>query len=317
MHVRVAKRSTYVAHRNARNSILGHWWAHWRSRSRVQILRGSHHLPRYSARADRVLVEPPIPRHRARIPGLGIGSRHGCTVGVGGGSGGDIDMGFCTCCRILCEQRQVRRVKEQVCRRKVGRASSLGDTHVSVVHRERVTSTHDTTHDTHVADKRHSRMLPSVVAQRSIPTRHPVNTCLPVATLASRKKAGDMLSRCQLWYFPRHTPLGSSTMPGLADATDSAEWCARTRNSGGTTGNSCYKFISSKNAFGLDRTGLDWIRLDSTGSERPRDISEAGTFHLFFFLPYRGMILRVLAERAGVSTFSLFFAPFPNAHIRS
>lgn len=148
MHVRVAKRSTYVAHRNARNSILGHWWAHWRSRSRVQILRGSHHLPRYSARADRVLVEPPIPRHRARIPGLGIGSRHGCTVGVGGGSGGDIDMGFCTCCRILCEQRQVRRVKEQVCRRKVGRASSLGDTHVSVVHRERVTSTHDTTHDT-------------------------------------------------------------------------------------------------------------------------------------------------------------------------
>lgn len=81
----------------------------------------------------------------------------------------------------------------------------------------------------------------------------------------------------------------------------------RARNSGGTTGNSCYKFISSKNAFGLDRTGLDWIRLDSTGSERPRDISEAGTFHLFFFLPYRGMILRVLAERAGVSTFSLFF----------
>jgi len=160
-------------------------------------------------------------------------------------------------------------------------------------------------------------MLPSVVAQRSIPTRHPVNTCLPVATLASRKKAGDMLSRCQLWYFPRHTPLGSSTMPGLADATDSAEWCARTRNSGGTTGNSCYTFISSKSAFGLDRTGLDWIRLDSTGSERPRDISEAGTFHLFFFLPYRGMILRVLAERAGVSTFSLFFAPFPNAHIRS
>lgn len=142
MHVRVAKRSTYVAHRNARNSILGHWWAHWRSRSRVQILRGSHHLPRCSARADRVLVDPPIPRHRARIPGLGIGSRHGCTVGVGGGSGGDIDMGFCTCCRILCEQRQVRRVKEQVCRRKVGRASSLGDTHVSVVHRERVTSTH-------------------------------------------------------------------------------------------------------------------------------------------------------------------------------
>lgn len=69
--------------------------------------------------------------------------------------------------------------------------------------------------------------------------------------------------------------------------------CAR--NSGGTTGNSCYTFISSKNAFGLDRTGLDWIRLDSTGSERPRDISEAGTFHLFFFLPYRGMILRVLA----------------------
>jgi hypothetical protein len=29
------------------------------------------------------------------------------------------------------------------------------------------------------------------------------------------------------------------------------------------------------------------------------------------------MILRVLAERAGVSTLSLFFAPFPNAHIRS
>jgi hypothetical protein len=126
-------------------------------------------------------------------------------------------------------------------------------------------------------------MLPSVVAQRSIPTRHPVNTVYRSLHSLRAKKAGDMLSRCQLWYFPRHTPLGSSTMPGLADATDSAEWCARTRNSGGTTGNSCYKFISSKNAFGLDRTGLDWIRLDSTGSERPRDISEAGTFHLFFF----------------------------------
>ena len=72
---------------------------------------------------------------------------------------------------------------------------------------------------------------------------------------------------------------------------------------------------------GLDWTGLDWTALVP---ERPREISEAGTFHLFFFLivyffslPYRGMILRVLAERAGVSTFSLFFAPFPNAHIRS
>jgi hypothetical protein len=158
-------------------------------------------------------------------------------------------------------------------------------------------------------------MLPSVVAQRSIPTRHPVNTCLPVATLASRKKAGDMLSRCQLWYFPRHTPLGSSTMPGLADATDSAEWCARTRNSGGTTGNSCYKFISSKNAFGLDRTGQHWFRAP-TRDFRGGYLSSI-FFSSFFFLPYRGMILRVLAERAGVSTFSLFFAPFPNAHIRS
>jgi hypothetical protein len=91
-----------------------------------------------------------------------------------------------------------------------------------VVHRERVTSTHDTTHDTHVADKRHSRMLPSVVAQRSIPTRHPVNTVYRSLHSLRAKKAGDMLSRCQLWYFPRHTPLGSSTMPGLADATDSA-----------------------------------------------------------------------------------------------
>ena len=279
MHVRVAKRSTYVAHRNARNSILGHWWAHWRSRSRVQILRGSHHLPRYSARADRVLVEPPIPRHRARIPGLGIGSRHGCTVGVGGGSGGDIDMGFCTCCRILCEQRQVRRVKEQVCRRKVGRSSSLGDTHVSVVHRERVTSTHDT----HVADKRHSRMLPSVVAQRSIPTRHPVNTCLPVATLASRKKSwGHAFTMPTLVFFKAH-PTRQFHNAGSRRRYVQTVLSVRARNSGGTTGNSCYTFISSKNAFGLDRTGLDWIRLDSTGSERPRDISEAGTFHLFFF----------------------------------
>lgn len=86
--------------------------------------------------------------------------------------------------------------------------------------------------------------------------------------------------------------------------------CAR--NSGGTTGNSCYTFISSKSAFGLDRTGLDWIGLDSTGSERPREISEAGTFHLFFshrfFLPYRGMILRVLAEReSGSQHFCIFF----------
>jgi hypothetical protein len=38
--------------------------------------------------------------------------------------------------------------------------------------------------------------------------------------------------------------------------------CAR--NSGGTTGNSCYTFISSKSAFGLDRTGLDWTGLNWT-----------------------------------------------------
>jgi hypothetical protein len=58
----------------------------------------------------------------------------------------------------------------------------------------------------------------------------------------------------------------------------------------------------------LDRTGLDWIGLDSTGSEHPREISEAGTFHLFFFLPYRGMILRVLAEReSGSQHFCTFF----------
>ena len=31
---------------------------------------------------------------------------------------------------------------------------------------------------------------------------------------------------------------------------------------------------------GLDWTGLDWTAL---GPERPREISEAGTFHLFFF----------------------------------
>ena len=92
-----------------------------------------------------------------------------------------------------------------------------------------------------------------------------------------------MLSRCQLWYFSRHTPLGSSTMPGLADATDSAEWCARTRNSGGTTGNSCYKFISSKNAFGLDRTGLDRIGLDSTGSRAPTRDFRGGYLSSIFF----------------------------------
>lgn len=155
-------------------------------------------------------------------------------------------------------------------------------------------------------------MLPSVVAQRSIPTRHPVNTCLPVATLASRKKSWGHAFTMPTLVFSKAHPTRQFHNAG---SRRRYRQCAR--NSGGTTGNSCYTFISSKNAFGLDRTGLDWIRLDSTGSERPRDISEAGTFHLFFFLPYRGMILRVLAERAGVSTFSLFFAPFPNAHIRS
>lgn len=159
-------------------------------------------------------------------------------------------------------------------------------------------------------------MLPSVVAQRSIPTRHPVNTCLPVATLASRKKSWGHAFTMPTLVFSKAHPTRQFRNAG---SRRRYRQCAR--NSGGTTGNSCYTFISSKNAFGLDRTGLDWIRLDGTGSERPRDISEADTFHLFFFsLPYRGMILRVLAERerAGVCTFALFFpCPFLNSHIRS
>jgi len=87
-------------------------------------------------------------------------------------------------------------------------------------------------------------------------------------------------------------------MPGLADATDSARATVGVRQEIRVT--RLYRARMPSGWIGLDWTGLDWIRLDGTGSERPRDISEADTFHLFFFsLPYRGMILRVLAEREG------------------
>ena len=80
--------------------------------------------------------------------------------------------------------------------------------------------------------------------------------------------------------------------------------CAR--NSGGTTGNSCYTFISSKNAFGLDRTGQHWFRAP-TRDFRGGYLSSI-FFSSFFFLPYRGMILRVLAEReSGSQHFCIFF----------
>jgi hypothetical protein len=160
-------------------------------------------------------------------------------------------------------------------------------------------------------------MLPSVVAQRSIPTRHPVNTCLPVATLASRKKSWGHAFTMPTLVFSKAHPTRQFHNAG---SRRRYRQCARA-----TVGvrqeirvTRLYRARMPSGWIGLDWTGLDWIGLDSTGSECPREISEAGTFHLFFshrfFLPYRGMILRVLAEReSGSQHFCIFFSfsPFP------
>lgn len=87
-----------------------------------------------------------------------------------------------------------------------------------------------------------------------------------------------MLSRCQLWYFPRHTPLGSSTMPGLADATDSARATVGVRQEIRVT--RLYRARMPSGWIGLDWTGFDWTALVPSAHETfPRRIP----FIYFFF----------------------------------
>jgi len=59
-----------------------------------------------------------------------------------------------------------------------------------------------------------------------------------------------------------------------------------------------------------------WIGLDSTGSERPREISEAGTFHLFFSHRFFSSVpwydfTRISGERERESALLHFFSFSP------
>lgn len=120
----------------------------------------------------------------------------------------------------------------------------------------------DTRHDTrHTLRINVTCRIHTSVAQRSH-IHLPVNT---LATLASRQKLGTSFPTMRR--FPRHTPLGKSAMPGLADATVRATVGVRR------------KFVLHVNIEQeCLRDECDW-----TGSEGLREFPEAGTLIYFIF----------------------------------
>jgi hypothetical protein len=162
------KSSTYVAHRNARNSILGHWWAGARHGGPLvkvpksipdsESPRGSYHLPRYSAgAAKRSGCKWSCPTRERRQKFLVLVTSRlaaGCDRWTGHKDfwGGALSATWGCCarvcgilfwCRIMSGIWQSRsEFVERGMYRKVGRerARTLSaDKHASVVHRVLVT----------------------------------------------------------------------------------------------------------------------------------------------------------------------------------
>ena len=157
-------------------------------------------------------------------------------------------------------------------------------------------------------------MLPSVVAQRSIPTRHPVNTCLPVATLASRqKKLGTCFHDANFGIF-QGTPHSAVPQCRVSPTLQTVLSGVRARATVGVRQEirvtSLYRARMPSGWIGLDWIGFDWTALVPSAHETfPRRVPFIYFFFSPFFLPYRGMILRVLAEReSGSQHFCIFFS---------